>query len=171
MAMKRIVFCTFGIAGGHLSQKPFRRFEMELGLPPAPNPLFWGHSPHLTLGLFSPLPAAPQPDWPASAYAPGFPFFDQGQALSTELQHFLEAGEPLIVFTLGSAAVGVAGDFFQQSAEAANRLGRRALLRPCGAAYPAGGSSERAPRPLRRPGGRARATSAPVGQELYRTRA
>ena len=30
--------------------KPFRKFEEELGLPPAPNPLFWGHSPQLALG-------------------------------------------------------------------------------------------------------------------------
>ena len=36
--------------------------------------------------------------------------------------------EQLIVFTLGSAAAGVAGDFFEQSADAARRLGRRAVL-------------------------------------------
>jgi len=40
----------------------------------------------------------------------------------------LSSGEPPIVFTLGSAAVGAAGDFYEQSAEAARRLGRRALL-------------------------------------------
>ena len=34
--------------------KPFREFEKELGLARAPNPLLWGHSPHLSLGLFSP---------------------------------------------------------------------------------------------------------------------
>ncbi len=108
--------------------KPFRRFEKELGLSAAPNPLFWGHSPHLALGLFSSTLAAPQSDWPANAHATGFPFFDQGQGNSTELQQFLDAGEPPIVFTLGSAAVGVAGDFFHQSAKAAHQLGRRAVL-------------------------------------------
>jgi UDP:flavonoid glycosyltransferase YjiC (YdhE family) len=108
--------------------KPFRRFEKELGLSAAPNPLFWGHSPHLTLGLFSRSLAAPQRDWPANAYVTGFPFFDQGQGNPSELQHFLDSGEPPIVFTLGSAAVGAAGDFFQQSAEAAHQLGRRAVL-------------------------------------------
>ena len=108
--------------------KPFRRFENELGLSPAPNPLFWGHSPHLALGLFSPVLAAPQRDWPASARATGFPFFDQGEGNSAELQQFLHSGEPPVVFTLGSAAVGVAGDFFEQSAEAAHLLGRRAVL-------------------------------------------
>jgi rhamnosyltransferase subunit B len=108
--------------------RPFRRLEKELGLSPAPNPLFWGHSPHLTLGLFSPTLAAPQRDWPSNAHATGFPFFDQGRGNSTELQQFLDAGEPPIVFTLGSAAVGAAGDYFQQSAEAAHQLGRRAVL-------------------------------------------
>jgi UDP:flavonoid glycosyltransferase YjiC (YdhE family) len=108
--------------------KPFRIFERELGLPPAPNPLFWGHSPQLALGLFSPLLAAPQRDWPANAHATGFPFLDQHQGLSPELNRFLESGAPPIVFTRGSAAVGAAGDFFRQSAEAARRAGRRAVL-------------------------------------------
>jgi len=108
--------------------KPFRKFESELGLPPSPNPLFWGHSPQLTLALFSPLLAAPQPDWPANAHATGFPFFGRTQQNPVELQQFLDSGEPPVIFTLGSAAVGVAGDFFQQSAEAAHRLGRRAVL-------------------------------------------
>jgi rhamnosyltransferase subunit B len=108
--------------------KRFRELERTLGLPPAPNPLFWGHSPHLALGLFSPTLAAPQRDWPARAHATGFPFFDQPGGLSPELERFLGAGDAPIVFTLGSAAVGTAGDFFQQSAEAARSLGRRAVL-------------------------------------------
>lgn len=91
--------------------KPFRKFEKELGLPPAPNPLFWGHSPHLVLGLFSPLLAAPQRDWPPNAHATGFPFFDHDQGNSPELQQFLDSGDPPIVFTLGSAAVGLPATF------------------------------------------------------------
>src|SRR5262249_22081985 len=81
----------------------FRKFEKELGLAPAPNPLFWGHSPHLALGLFSPLLAAPQRDWPVNAHATGFPFFGHPEGISAELQQFLDSGEPPIVFTLGSA--------------------------------------------------------------------
>ena len=108
--------------------KQFREFEKELGLSRSPNPLLWGHSPHLALGLFSPVLAAPQPDWPADAHATGFPFLGHDHGNTTELQEFLDSGEPPIVFTLGSAAVGVAGDFYEQSAEAARRLGRRAVL-------------------------------------------
>ena len=108
--------------------KPYREFEKELGLSRAPNPLLWGHSPHLALGLFSPLLAVPQPDWPAKAHATGFPFLSHSDGNTPELQKFLDSGEPPIVFTLGSAAVGAAGDFYEQSAEAARRLERRALL-------------------------------------------
>jgi UDP:flavonoid glycosyltransferase YjiC (YdhE family) len=108
--------------------KQYRAFEKELGLSRAPNPLLWGHSPHLVLGLFSPVLAAPQPDWPANAHASGFPFLSQNNGNSPELQNFLDSGEPPIVFTLGSAAVGAAGDFYEQSTEVAKRLGRRAVL-------------------------------------------
>jgi UDP:flavonoid glycosyltransferase YjiC (YdhE family) len=44
------------------------------------------------------------------------------------LVNFLDSGEPPIIFTLGSSAVWVARDFFQESIEAAKRLGRRAVL-------------------------------------------
>ena len=103
--------------------KPFRALEKDLGLTRMPNPLIWPPQSNLVLGLFSPVLGAPQRDWPANAYATGFPFFEHGERNSAELQRFLDAGEPPIVFTLGSAAVGAAGDFFQQSAEAAHNLG------------------------------------------------
>jgi len=44
------------------------------------------------------------------------------------LAEFLTAGEPPIIFTLGSAAVMDARDFFDESAKAAKTLGRRAVL-------------------------------------------
>jgi UDP:flavonoid glycosyltransferase YjiC (YdhE family) len=72
--------------------------------------------------------AEPQRDWPAHAHATGFPFFEQADGLAPELERFLDAGDPPIVFTLGSAAVGTAGDFFRHSAEVAVSLGRRAVL-------------------------------------------
>lgn len=108
--------------------KQFRQFEKRLGLPASPNPLFWGHSPELALGLFSAALAAPQRDWPANAHTTGFPFFSHDDGNSAELQRFLELGDAPIVFMLGSAAVGVAGHFYEESAEIARRLGQRALL-------------------------------------------
>lgn len=108
--------------------KPYHAFERELGLPCSPNPFLHGHSPQLALALFSPLLAAPQPDWPPNTYATGFPFFDQKEDYPPDLERFFDEGEPPIVFTLGSAAVGAAGDFYSISAEAARQLGRRAVL-------------------------------------------
>jgi UDP:flavonoid glycosyltransferase YjiC (YdhE family) len=48
--------------------------------------------------------------------------------LPAELETFLANGEPPIVFTLGSAAVGAAGSFYEESARAAMSLRRRAVL-------------------------------------------
>jgi rhamnosyltransferase subunit B len=60
----------------------------------------------------------------------GFPFYDgrHQKPLPTELLKFLDAGPPPIVFTLGSSAVWVARDFFEESIDAAQKLGRRAVL-------------------------------------------
>ncbi len=110
-------------------QKSYIDLETELGLPHGPNPVIAGqHSPYRVLALFSAELAAPQADWPLNTRATGFPFYEQKDSLSPELARFLDAGEPPIVFTLGSAAVGTAGDFFQQSADATQRLGQRAVL-------------------------------------------
>ena len=108
--------------------KPYHEFERELGLPRSRNPFLHGHSPQLALGLFSPVLAPPQPDWPPNSYATGFPFLDPQSDCPPELARFLAEGEPPIVFTLGSAAVGAAGDFFSTSVEVARRLHRRAVL-------------------------------------------
>lgn len=109
--------------------EPYRAIERELGLEPGGNPIFHGqHSPHLTLGLFSPHFARPQDDWPANTVATGFPFYAQPDGCSPEIERFLAAGPPPIVFTLGSAAVGRAGDFYLHSLMAADLAGARALM-------------------------------------------
>lgn len=112
---------------------PIRQFRAELGLPPTEgDPMLDGqHSPHLVLALFSPLLAAPQPDWPPHTVQTGFPFYDRLEAdkgISDELTAFLQAGSPPIVFTLGSSAVMDAGNFYADSAQAAIAMGKRAIL-------------------------------------------
>lgn len=111
---------------------PYRKLEAELGLLPSANPIFAGqHSPRLVLGLFSPLLAAPQPDWPPNTRATGFVFFDRDEIEhppAPELEQFLNAGSAPIIFTLGSAAVQAAGNFFVESAKAARLVQRRAVL-------------------------------------------
>ena len=48
--------------------------------------------------------------------------------LPLEVERFLQQGPPPLVFTLGSAAVLDAGDFYRQDALAAGLLGQRAVL-------------------------------------------
>ena len=106
-------------------------FREELGLSDFGNPIFDGqHSPMLVLALFSEVFAKPQPDWPRQTRTTGFCFYDGGQQtpMPAELDEFLDAGPPPVVFTLGSSAVWVARDFFNESIEAAKRLGQRAVL-------------------------------------------
>ncbi|MCM3870747.1 MAG: glycosyltransferase [Pyrinomonadaceae bacterium] len=103
----------------------------ELGIPDYGNPIFDGqHSPGLVLALFSKYFAAPQPDWPPQTQITGFAFYDgrHETAMSPELLEFLNSGSAPVVFTLGSSAVWVARDFFQESIAAAKKLGRRAVL-------------------------------------------
>ena len=111
--------------------EPIQRLRKELGLPRSRNPIFEGqHSSTLVLALFSKVLAQLQPDFPANTLVTGFPFYDRsdGQQPSSELLKFLDEGEPPILFTLGSSLVWIAKDFYRVSIEAAQRLGKRALL-------------------------------------------
>jgi rhamnosyltransferase subunit B len=106
-------------------------FRDELGLENTGNPMFDGqHSPTLVLALFSRVFARPQPDWPPQTEVTGFCFYDgrHNLPMPVELERFLDDGPAPIVFTLGSSAVWVARDFFQESIDAAKRLGHRAVL-------------------------------------------
>lgn len=112
--------------------EPVYELRRWLGLPRGKDPIFDAkHSERLALALFSSVMGSPQPDWPRSTMITGFALYDgagdEGR-LSPELTAFLDAGPPPIVFTLGSAAVMHAGDFYEQSAEAAESLGERAVL-------------------------------------------
>jgi len=112
--------------------EPLYALRRELGLPEGENPIFDAkHSPRLVLALFSRVLGDPQPDWPRNTLITGFAFYD-GDAgktdLAPQLERFLAAGPPPLVFTLGSAAVMAAGDFYEQSAGAVEQLGERAIL-------------------------------------------
>jgi rhamnosyltransferase subunit B len=107
----------------------------ELGLSSRGIPIFEGqHSPEMILAMFSKVLAEARSDWPANTHISGFCFYDKLEAseaagrLQPELQKFLESGEPPILFTLGSSAVWNADSFYQESMEAAVKLGERAVL-------------------------------------------
>ena len=112
--------------------EPIYDLRHELGLARGKNPLFDAkHSPQLVLALFSRVLGVEQKDWPENTLITGFCYYDAdaGNAkLPPHLEKFVSAGEPPVVFTLGSAAVLAAGDFYEVSAEAAIALGVRAVL-------------------------------------------
>jgi rhamnosyltransferase subunit B len=141
--------------------KPLYQFRRELGLPKGGHPLFEGqYSPELNLGLFSKVICQPQSDWPGNTVVTGFPFYDKkdNSSIEPELLHFLDNGPAPIVFTLGSSAVHVAGDFFHESIEAAKQLGERAVFLT--------GDKNRPKEPL--PAGMAAFDYAPYGELLPR---
>jgi UDP:flavonoid glycosyltransferase YjiC (YdhE family) len=112
--------------------EPIYDLRRELGLPRGRNPLFDAkHSPSLVLALFSRVLGVEQKDWPPNAQITGFAYYDAdaGNAkLPPHLEKFVASGEPPVVFTLGSAAVMAAGNFYEVSANAAMELGVRAVL-------------------------------------------
>jgi len=112
--------------------EPIYELRRELGLERGENPLFDAkHSPYLVLALFSTVLGTEQKDWPPNTKITGFCFYDAdagNAALPPKLEEFLAKGEAPVVFTLGSAAVLAAGDFFEHSVRAAKKLGIRAVL-------------------------------------------
>src|SRR5215203_5811482 len=120
-----------GVMKSTYKAKAVTKFRDELGLEDTGNPMFDGqHSPTLVLALFSELFGQRQPDWPPQTEITGFCFYDGNHnvEIPMEFKHFLDNGAPPIVFTLGSSAVWVARDFYEESIRAAKRLGRRAVL-------------------------------------------
>jgi len=114
-------------------EEPLQKLRKELGLPPSACPhMFEGQfSTLLNLALFDPQLAQPQPDWPENTHICGSPVFDgppPDDGDIDDLEQFLAQGDAPIVFVLGSSAVWIAGDFWDNAIAATLKLGRRAIL-------------------------------------------
>lgn len=115
-------------------KRPINAVRHGLGLGPTDlNLVFDGvRAGQLSLGLYSPLLSPRQPDAPPHFEVAGYAAYDSDaggpSALPPALGAFLDEGPAPIVFTLGSAAVNIAGDFYLQSLAATRKLGRRAVL-------------------------------------------
>jgi UDP:flavonoid glycosyltransferase YjiC (YdhE family) len=109
---------------------PFNALRAERGLPPLSR-LFhrWIHEADLCLGLFPAWFAPRQPDWPAGLQLAGFPLYDHGgdARLPPDVERFLDAGEPPVAFTAGTANAS-SHAFFDASVRACQLSGRRGLL-------------------------------------------
>ena len=94
------------------------------------HPLFQYHSPHGTLALFPPAFARPQPDWPVRTRQLDFPLFveDVDRALTPAVRDFVRAGDPPLVFTLGTAVSLMRTDFFTVAERVVRASNRRAIF-------------------------------------------
>lgn len=113
-----------------LLTKPINEFLAGLGLPGVPHVFDnWLHSPTLSLGTWPDWFAPIQPDWPSGFRLTGFPLYDERQQspMTSDVAGFLEAGEPPIVFTFGSAMI-LGADLFAASVDLCRNLNRRGVL-------------------------------------------
>jgi UDP:flavonoid glycosyltransferase YjiC (YdhE family) len=85
--------------------------------------------PNLTLCLWPTVFRGAAADDPPETRIVGFPPTGGAErSTPTEVEAFLEAGEPPILFGQGSSAVHAAGDFFDHAVAVCRALGRRGLL-------------------------------------------
>ena len=107
----------------------WNRFRESQGLPPMRGMLRGWHSPDRVIALFPEWFGPPQPDWPPQTRMTGFPLFDEAglRELPDELDHFLDDGDPPVIFTPGSA-MDRGHDFFGEAVKALKLLGRRGVL-------------------------------------------
>jgi UDP:flavonoid glycosyltransferase YjiC (YdhE family) len=89
----------------------------------------WWHSPQRVTGMWPEWFGPVQPDWPGQVRLTGFGLWDERgiHALPAEMEAFIDAGDPPIAFTPGSAMF-FGHDFFEQSAQACGLMGRRGIL-------------------------------------------
>jgi UDP:flavonoid glycosyltransferase YjiC (YdhE family) len=111
--------------------EPLYSLRSELGLPRGGHPLFEGqHSARRVLGIFPSVLASPQADWPANVRITGPILYNPNadRPLPASIVEFLAAGEPPIVFSLGSSSAYVSRDFYEESASACRMVGRRGIV-------------------------------------------
>jgi rhamnosyltransferase subunit B len=107
------------------------RFRQKLNLPPIKKVFDrWMHSQQKNIGLFPDWFARFQPDWPPQTQLTSFVYYDKqngNEDISNELDTFLSAGSPPIIFTAGTA-MKHADQFFRDCIEACQLLGQRGIL-------------------------------------------
>jgi len=106
-------------------------YRATLGLGPLKSVVReWWLSPQLVIALFPDWYGTPQPDWSQQIRTTGFPLYDdpsKAHTLADDVQQYLDAGDPPIVFTPGTG-MRHGRAFFDAAVGACQLLGRRGLL-------------------------------------------
>jgi UDP:flavonoid glycosyltransferase YjiC (YdhE family) len=121
------------LVGRATLERKLARLRARLGLAPRRDllgaELLGGRA---RLGLWSRALRPPMPDDPPESHVCGFSTYDwvADDGDQEEVESFLDAGEPPIVFTLGSTGVhsDLATTFYRSAVEVCRRTGRRGLL-------------------------------------------
>ncbi len=104
----------------HNVNKPFNELRHLIGLKPL-RKVFrgWMTDADAVIGMFPQWFAVPQADWSAQVHFAGFPQNAHGsdERLPEDVQAFLDAGDPPVLFTAGTASA-MAQDFFEASIKA-----------------------------------------------------
>lgn len=107
-----------------------RRYRAQLGLPPIVGPVTkWMQSPELVIGLWPEWFSKLQEDTPRQLQLVGFPLVDPDQAptLPPELEDFLAAGPPPLVFS-NTTARSTASSFYHEGIKLTEMMGARGVL-------------------------------------------
>lgn len=127
--VKRLFYAAVDFTFWRKIKDPLNAFRSQLHLPPLTH--FYEdviNGAENVAGLFPDWFAAPQPDWPEDFRQFGFPVTRQEpRPLPPDLSRFLEAGEPPVVWTHGSANFFVR-DFQEGALRVSRELGLRCLL-------------------------------------------
>ena len=104
-------------------------FRREIDLPPIRRLTKWWHSPQAIIGMWPEWYGPTQPDWPSLLSLTGFPLWTEkaNEPLPHDVESFLAAGDPPIVFTPGTANM-FGHQFFHESLKACQQLGRRGMF-------------------------------------------
>lgn len=128
--MKRIAFSIIRLSVGSAIAPGVRRACRAAGVPPPGNPYRdWMQSPDGGLCLWPEWFGPPQPEWGPRVHCAGFPLYDLADqlALPPELEAFLAAGSPPVLFTPGTA-MAHGEKFFEVARDACLAAGRRGIF-------------------------------------------
>lgn len=108
--------------------RPLNQVRKRHGLAPIDVPMIhWISQADVLLGFFDEIFAPKESDWTTSLKLVGFPFYQQGKALSVSIRTFLEHGEKPVLFCAGTATAN-AHEFFEASLRACQLLNIRAIF-------------------------------------------
>jgi UDP:flavonoid glycosyltransferase YjiC (YdhE family) len=126
--VKRLFFRFVDFTLDRLARAPVNAFRSQLGLPPFRQ--FYEEAVHGAQGIAALFPAwfaTPQPDWPKNLRQFSFPITLDPKPLPAELETWLAAGPPPVLWTHGSANFDVR-HFQSRALATSEKIGARCLL-------------------------------------------